>query len=915
MTRRRDIRSAPAAAAFLAVLLFSAAAAAPVSARQDPRPDTGKLAAELQRSVRDLGPDAPETLRRKNALAIALGEVGDFAAAEEMFGQVAEQRSRSLGPEHRDTLQAFADRAYYLDELGDYVAARDLYSRVLESLSRSFGPDDEMALAVKNNLAFVLTNLGEVAGARDMFLEVLAAQELLLGKAHRMTLSTRVNLAYTLGVAGDYVHAREEYVAILEAFDRDLGAEHPVTLTVRNNLAHTLGRLDMGAEALAMFGSVLEARERTLGFDHPATLSTRHNLAVAMDKAGDFEGARALLMSALESETRRYGPDPVMSAITAHSLGWILAARGETAQAIFFLKLAVSAAQTTRSTVDASDEATRRSYIATVAQRYQLLFDQLLKAGRREEALAVLELLKEDELSELDSAALRAGASRSPASPGAVSLSVSPPGSGSRTMDPDGSPGVAPPDLFAGTPEEAARKLFLAAAASGAALEAERAAQSEDGGGAGPEGGQGGSAAARLFEIEARAAAARTAFLEATERLPGLAGDAAAAPGTSERLASLQARLAQAGGGTVLVYAVSAPETLHLVMVTADKVVTRESPCATADLQRMAMDFRATVQNRFKDPRPAGKALYDVLLKPVEADLRAAGARTLTLSLDGALRYVPLAALYDGEKYLVERYPISIFTRSTASGPGPAASWDGASARAMGVTAAWPGYSALPGVAVEIAGIVGSGDTEGVLRGEGYLDAAFDRATLAGSLASDAPVVHIASHFSLDPASLDRTGLLLGDGSRLSLSELRSSSDFDFTGLDILGLSACDTGSGARKAEDGREVESLGELFQRAGASAVLATLLRVDDGSTPIVMREFYRLRYVEGKDKAESLRGAQLLVMNDGKESAAVQRGTALVAEGRAGAAAEAAPPWEGTGKSHPFYWSPYVIIGDWR
>jgi CHAT domain-containing protein len=209
----------------------------------------------------------------------------------------------------------------------------------------------------------------------------------------------------------------------------------------------------------------------------------------------------------------------------------------------------------------------------------------------------------------------------------------------------------------------------------------------------------------------------------------------------------------------------------------------------------------------------------------------------------------------------------------------------------------------------------------------------------------------VASHFRLDPASLENTVLLLGDGGRLSLREISSAADLDFRGLDLLTLSACDTASGARGGE-GREVESPGEAVQRAGASAVLATLMPVDDLAAPELMREFYRLRYSEGRDKAEALRGAQLLVMRDapaapapspagrgaagpgtppppaarGEEGGppapgggvrtAEGRGAPLNAQGAAaGAADSAAPPWEGTGFSHPYYWATFVIMGSWR
>ncbi|MDR1312206.1 MAG: CHAT domain-containing protein [Deltaproteobacteria bacterium] len=240
--------------------------------------------------------------------------------------------------------------------------------------------------------------------------------------------------------------------------------------------------------------------------------------------------------------------------------------------------------------------------------------------------------------------------------------------------------------------------------------------------------------------------------------------------------------------------------------------------------------------------------LFDAPIKPLEADVRQTGSRTLLLSLDGPLRCVPMAALRDGERWLAEMYPSAVVTMSAMKLLGKEGAAAKPAAAALGVTASWPGFPAFPGVAAEIEAVVGGAGCPGAMEGKSFPDAAFDRATFASSLSSGAQVVRVASHFTLDPTCLARTSLLLGDGARLSLDGMRTSADFDFTGLDLLTLSACDTVSGARRMENGFEAESMGEAFQRVGASSVLAALLPVDDMSGPEPTREFYRLRYAEG-------------------------------------------------------------------
>ncbi|MDQ3802771.1 MAG: CHAT domain-containing protein [Acidobacteriota bacterium] len=97
------------------------------------------------------------------------------------------------------------------------------------------------------------------------------------------------------------------------------------------------------------------------------------------------------------------------------------------------------------------------------------------------------------------------------------------------------------------------------------------------------------------------------------------------------------------------------------------------------------------------DPRPAGQRLYDVLVKPLEKDLEGAQARTLVWSLDGNLRYAPLAALWDREHgYLAQNYANAIITLAShhnlGARPGAKADWQ---ALGVGVSKAVAGFDPL----------------------------------------------------------------------------------------------------------------------------------------------------------------------------------------------------------------------------
>jgi CHAT domain-containing protein len=265
--------------------------------------------------------------------------------------------------------------------------------------------------------------------------------------------------------------------------------------------------------------------------------------------------------------------------------------------------------------------------------------------------------------------------------------------------------------------------------------------------------------------------------------------------------------------------------------------------------------------------------LYRILVAPMAADLQQAGARTLMWSLDGVLRYLPLAALYDGREYLIEQYGLSVITLASNARlkDRPDSTWRAAG---FGVTRGFDGSPPLPDVVSELAAI------KDILHGEIKLDGQFTETSMRETLLKRFPVVHIASHFRFMPGDQSKSFLLLGDGGHLSMAELKTLPNL-FSGVQLLTLSACNTGVG-----DGAEVEGFGTLAQRQGAKSVIASLWPVADESTSRLMQEFYRIRESSpGMTKLEALREAQLELLHGA-----------------------------GTPYAHPYYWAPFFLMGNW-
>ena len=152
------------------------------------------------------------------------------------------------------------------------------------------------------------------------------------------------------------------------------------------------------------------------------------------------------------------------------------------------------------------------------------------------------------------------------------------------------------------------------------------------------------------------------------------------------------------------------------------------------------------------DVMSKGKDLYDIVIGPIEKDLRQAKAETLMVSLDGALRYLPVSALYNGEKYVAEEYSVVIFTEAARDKlkDDPIDRWK---VVGMGLGKKVPGFSWLPAVESELEGIIktNEADRDGVMPGVIYMDDEFTSDSMIDALYDGYPVFHISSHFVFKP--------------------------------------------------------------------------------------------------------------------------------------------------------------------
>ncbi len=280
----------------------------------------------------------------------------------------------------------------------------------------------------------------------------------------------------------------------------------------------------------------------------------------------------------------------------------------------------------------------------------------------------------------------------------------------------------------------------------------------------------------------------------------------------------------------------------------------------------------------FREVSSLSQRVYDWLIRPVEADLAQNGVETLVFVLDGSLRNIPMAVLYDGKHYLVEKYGVALTPSLQLLDPKRLERTQ-LKALTAGLTPArevlGQYFPPLPSVERELDLIKSEVPSVTLLNQE------FTSTALQKQIDnSPFSVVHLATHgqFSSNP---DRTFILTWD-KLINVNELdnllQSRDQSRPDPIELLVLSACETADGDKRAALG-----LAGIAVRAGARSTLGSLWAVEDASVADFMGQFYQVLANPTVTKAEALRRAQLVLLQQLQYR-------------------------------HPFYWAPYVLLGNW-
>ncbi len=326
---------------------------------------------------------------------------------------------------------------------------------------------------------------------------------------------------------------------------------------------------------------------------------------------------------------------------------------------------------------------------------------------------------------------------------------------------------------------------------------------------------------------------------------------------------------------TAVIYSIPFADRLELLVGLGEEWKRFQITVTERELEGMAGNLRQLLEKRttsqFLQP---SQRLHELLIKPLLPDLQTREVDTLVFILDGALRKIPMAALHDGESFLINHFAIATTPGMTLTDPTPLKRQK-SSLLLSGLSKAVQGFSALNYVPDEMQ-TVRTNYTSKVL-----LNEMFSLANVQKEFEqSGYSLVHIASHgqFDRDPKKC----FLLTHDKKLTLDDLEKlirPGQYHGRPVELLTLSACQTAAG-----DDRAALGLAGVAIKAGARSALATQWFVNDQASVTLISEFYsQMRGNPELSKAKALQAAQVRLIQDARFR-------------------------------HPCYWAPYLMIGNW-
>ncbi len=807
----------------------------------------------LEMSIEQKNPTGEMTYRSN--LAYIYASLGDYPKALEAHQQVL-----SLA----DELKTPGIKAVALRAIGNIYNYQGQYTQAIDSLQKSLTIDQSIGnptgiILTEGSLSKIYIKLGQSVKALELGQRSLARSQAI--GAGSLEIEALQNLAEIYADQGDFQSAQASFQKALDLANKSEAIESKSLILF--GMATINLQQNQPKQALDLYEQALSIQQK-IGVKR-ATAQTLNRIGQAQTQLNNPEADTSLQSAIVLAQS--IGDLPTQAKALAN-LADLATKQNQTPLAIVLYKQSVIQYETIRKGLAPLPKDQQESYTKTVSQTYRNLADLLIQQNRLLEAEQILGLLKLQEIKDYSPI------TRNSLQDNEVKLSE--------------------------IEQEIAKKHGTLIAFRQKLDQCQGKVNNTD--------------CENLDRDRDQQGKALNDFLaslksQVTDRCQKDQADNCLAPDTKSMIAAR--KLIAAQPGSLIIMPVVLDNKIWILTISENGIITRyESQVDRLTLGKKVLELRQQLETPNSDIKvlqTTSKQLYDWLIKPIEPQLQSAKTPPkLIFALDRVTRYIPMGVLHDGQQYLTQRYPIStiLSIETTNTGKSTIGNPNSTNVLALGLSKAVAEFRALPSVNPELASIV---QKTGIYPGQVLLDRDFTRSNLSNNLKTR-NILHIATHGKFDPTQPKGSFLVLGNGDKLPIADI---STLDYSQLDLVVLSACQTALG-NPDQDGTEIPGISSHFLNNGAASVMASLWSVDDSSTALMMQSFYR-NLSQTKPKNEALRQAQLDLLKLDTPDATKQAIASLPRLTFDAQTTPIAQPNRAPGYSHPYYWAPFILIGN--
>jgi MYXO-CTERM domain-containing protein len=265
----------------------------------------------LQRALgileKALGAQHPHLVASLSSIAALYLVQGRYGEAESLLQRALAIAKKSLGEHHPDVALSLSNLAELYREQGRYGEAEPLYMIALGILEKELGEHHPHVATNLDNLAGLYQEQGRYGEAEPLIQRALNINEKALGDHHPNVARSLSNLAALYKAQGRSGEAESLYARALAILEKALGERHPHVAQNQNNLAMLHWEQGQHGEAERQFQRGLGILEGALGADHPNVATSLNNLAGLYQEQGRYGEAEPLHVRALDIQQKALG--------------------------------------------------------------------------------------------------------------------------------------------------------------------------------------------------------------------------------------------------------------------------------------------------------------------------------------------------------------------------------------------------------------------------------------------------------------------------------------------------------------------------------------------------------------------------------------------------------------------------------